>query len=411
MASVKEQLSAHCDKLAFGIVAVMVIAMIAVTWTGEDKISISQDRIVQHLKAIDDHKKDAELLPPAEPLDPRTDIARRSSRASIPKDAWTPFAMDVQPAVVRIYSRAATFDSVHGEPAITSVAITRDAEKKKPVITVTFRFGELIEVGDAAARVERRAAGTTAWRVVATIPHAEGTDVYTCVDADVEAGASYMYKVTSTATRLKSKWRADSGPTKTCREPAPPEADLGSYAVPADLRMMFVQGKVTDLSGPGEGYFNVEAYEYAAGASVVERMIKRDEVLGLNRKPDAAKDLLPRTRYYLNVVKQGEKGLVAVLKDIDTRREIQLPQGSWVPGSIECPKAWEAAAPPPPAAEDETIAPEDAPPAEAAPAPPESEPAAPDEPPAEEETDPKDEPSEDEAGGAAEGDAGGGPFK
>ena len=84
MASVKEQLSAHCDKLAFGVVAAIVVAMIAVTMTGEDKIKNSQDKIAQHLKDIDGHKKDAALLPPAEPPDPRTDIERRSSRASIP---------------------------------------------------------------------------------------------------------------------------------------------------------------------------------------------------------------------------------------------------------------------------------------------------------------------------------------
>ncbi|HNS00139.1 MAG TPA: hypothetical protein PKX48_11725 [Planctomycetota bacterium] len=412
MASVKERLTAHCDRLAFGIVAAIIVAMIAVTMTGEDKIKTSQDRIAQHLKLINDHAKDAELLPAEAPPDPREAITRRSDKASIPKEAWTAFAMEVQPAVVRIYSRAATLDSVHGEPAITSVAITRDAEKKKPVATVTFRFGELSEVSAATARVERRAAGAAAWRVVATIPHVDGTEVYTCVDADVKAGSSYTYRVTTTATRSKSKWRADSGPTKTSGEPAPPEADLGSYVIPDDLRVMFVQGKIADdLSGAGEGYFKVDAYDYAAGAPVSEPMIKREELLGLMRKPDADKDLLPRTRYYLNVIKQGEKGLVAVLKDIDTRREIQLPQGVWVPESIECPKAWELPAAPQEEEGEETLTPEETPPAEAASEAPGPDREAGDEPPAEEPAGAEKEPAEDEAGGAAEDDAGGGPFR
>jgi hypothetical protein len=344
MASVKEQFSAHCDKLAFGIVGMLIIAMAAVTMTGDDPIKTSQSKIVQHQLKIAETKNYQKELKPVEPPDVAKKQAQRWSRAAIAKDGFTPFVMDAQPAVLRIVTKAATNKSVHNPgPVITGITVARDLELKKPVITVAFKFGNLIEVTDVSADVERRVAGTSAWKFLVNVPYVEGTEAYTVVDAAVDASASYMYRVKSRAKGTK-EWAEGSAADKDGVQPCvPPEADAATYKIPADMRIMFVQGKATDLSGSGEGYFNVEVYDYAKGKGEPERMIKRDELLGQNRKP-VDKDLLPRTKFYLNVVKQGDKsGLIAVLKNVETRKEIQLPQGKWVPESIECPAAWAAA--------------------------------------------------------------------
>ncbi len=350
MASVKEQLSAHCDKLAFGIVAVIVIAVVAVTMTGEDPIRAGQAEIARLEDEIARKKEQQQSLEPVEPKKVAEELKQRWTRSSITKDAFAPFAMHAQPGVLRIVTKAAANKSMHNPgPMITGLTIARDPEAKRPLTTLVFKFGKLQEVTDVSADVERRVAGTTAWKPIAKVPYVEGTDSYTVVDkSELAAGVSYLYRVKSHAKGLKD-WAEGSAADKDGVQPCvPPEAEAAAYKIPYDMRIMFFQGRPSDVNNEvGTAFFKVGVYDYATGKEVTINTESISEMISQSRKP-AAKDLLPRTRYYLNVIKPPEPskgGLVAILKNIDDRKELQLPLGKWVPESIECPAAWAAAAP------------------------------------------------------------------
>ena len=58
MESLKEQLSEHCDKAAFGLVGLITLIIIVMTSSGEDTIGDLEDKITAHINKIEEIKID-----------------------------------------------------------------------------------------------------------------------------------------------------------------------------------------------------------------------------------------------------------------------------------------------------------------------------------------------------------------
>jgi len=348
MGSYKELLAEHCDKVAFGLVGLITLGILIMTGTGEDVVGQKQKQIDLYRAKIERIANKQVMIPEPEIPDVSAGIKQRWGQTILRPDPGRPFLMYCQPAVVRLFTEKLRENLEHTKPSVKSLVMERDPELKKVVLKVTAALGKVANVKVTEVAVLRRALpgertpGDREFKQIGTIDISGGVKSeaeLNFVDTTVEAGRRYVYAIRTTAepTDKAKQWGPGSAPIQTS-DPFPGEGQCDEFVVPYDLRIRFSQAQLaTAPDQAGVGYFDVEYYDYEKGRVIRDRLVKIAEWLKRGAPPES--HILPHTRYFLMIIRKTEKGLVAVLKNVDKPADrIDLPKDKWYPPIIELPQ-------------------------------------------------------------------------
>lgn len=347
MATTKEQLSAHCDKVAYVAVAVITAVLLFLTSGGQETNQNIKDinTNISEIKTNTDVQDTNLKTPPPIPLD--KEIQRIWFKNDYGNEGFQPFAFYARPTVVRFFEQATIHKAVHEPAVIQNITIRRDdsLEKPRPVINLTYDLGKMANVTPTSINIERQKQGDNTWDVVKEVEAAEYTvgeenKGLTFLDDTVEAGAAYSYRIASNVTKEAGRDWEDGSKDKQVSAVAPDAAALAGFVVPDDTQIMLFQAEEATTGKNGSAYFNVQFYNYET--KKIEKISMHQLLESLDKKPTKESELLPKTPYYLLYVSKNKDGkMEAILGHWkEPGKKLTVVQGKWYPESIQVPAPW-----------------------------------------------------------------------
>jgi len=352
MEDLKQTLAKHCDRVAWAVVALVILVLLLLRNLGGDPVKTESQEIDKHLDTIGQMEED-QKIPPLEIPKTRATLEATwvAQRPIGPGGNWI---LHRKPLELRVFREKVIDKAQHTPPILTKVSVIRSAELKKPIVVVEGEAGQIANVRFTSVEIYRADKPEAdkpelVFKKVkdGEVPH-EGLGSGAPIrfeDKTVESfpfnkERSYYYKL-RTVVQLE-------GQVQTEKDYKPQYESVevsGEIKIPPDLGIELVtaQPRIPDPVTPGSAYLRVEMWDYDAGA--VKKIIMRPykEIQLLTEKP-ADEDFIPGTSLYVWVV---ESGTQVKLKDWKTRATYTLKAGD-PPAPVALPAPWEKAAAPPP---------------------------------------------------------------
>ncbi len=339
MATTKEQLSANCDKIAYGIAGLIVIILFVVMNSHDDPERSGQGTkdIIQDITDIVMVQK--YTMPP--PPDVMQQIQSNWYANSFPADSYQPYGFYCQPAVVRIFQQQRIDRARHLKPKWQEIAMVRDKARNKVVIKLTFDLGAMENVEVKRLEIQRKSSDDASWKPLPAndalknmAAQVEGVKGVTYIDENVEPEKSYQYRIESQVSTDR-EWENDLDQSIQVSDAALPADQLAAFQVPADVQLSLFQCQQGGINQAGHAYFKVRYYDYEKGKIVDNPPTKFDEHPRGTDLADA--DIIPHTEFYLMYVGKRE----AILKHRSRPGvTLEVKLGKWYPESITLPKPW-----------------------------------------------------------------------
>ena len=229
------KLSAHLDKVAYGVAILIGIVLLVLPFVLGGDISAASDAAKEATRDLKE-KIDLQQIP----------SVSRPGTVNLLTEQWMPgspnprdpqWIHQIAPVLIRNINTGTTELAMHEPPVLTELVCQRDKSARKPTILVKGNLSS--ENKDVIVK------GVELWRQggdgVFEKIHSEelDTDVFEHIDADVVAGQSYTYRLVSIATKDpeaaahiaepsdERKRSADLGPTP----PTPYDVSARIYSI------------------------------------------------------------------------------------------------------------------------------------------------------------------------------------